>query len=561
MTPRTHLEHAAVWAASFDLSSAPDDVLALACAQIANALAAVHAGARSEAGLKVWRAHHRTLGQGPCLVVPFGVRAPLFDALYLNAVFANALELDDFGYRGHLCPAVLAPLTLSALLDADGASVLRAIIVANELAGRLGVSVTAELRHGHQRSYLLRLAAAAAAGALLRLDAPRLAMAYAIALTQPEVPLHRGEYSPDTKVLSAASSVVEGTRAAFLAQEGVGAALDILEHQSGFYRQLTMHRQVAQPFVQLGDAWCTHALSFKRYAACGYAAGAVDAACALHRHPEFARAAITDVEIAAALPAIVLERLADPHEPGVLTPVNVQFSTIRSTAAALWLGELRGGHYAAGSVSQVYDAVGRLESRTRLVHDWRFTVHSLQGLDAGLNREAAEQSADLFQFHRTMREFRKMFGSASPFSWQDVGRIARLPPEERRFYLAHWWRSVRPYLGRRRRSTDEAPGPFGDLRLMSFRPSARVTVRFLDGRQLSAEQLVPSGFAGDPNRISMVHEKLMVEADAALGAAACERLWELIKHTRTAPRASAILEAAIGRSPHDTGFGNQGNQP
>ena len=66
------------------------------------------------------------------------------DALYLNVVFASALELDDFHYRGHMGQSVvLTPLALAEFCRCDGAKMLRAQIVANELAGRLGWAITA----------------------------------------------------------------------------------------------------------------------------------------------------------------------------------------------------------------------------------------------------------------------------------------------------------------------------------------------------------------------------------------------------------------------------------
>ena len=270
--PRTQIEHAAAWATSFKLDDAPEDVIELSTRQVANILAAILAGSRSAAGRKIWQACKSTFRSGPCFAIPHGDSITLMDALYLHAAYANALELDDFHYRGHLGPAsVVVPLTLADAYGIDGPNFLRAQIVANEVAGRLGWAVTAELRHGHQRSYLLRFAAAAAAGVLVGLDQAGMTAALSIAMTQPEQALHPGMFSPDTKVLSAGSSVVEGVRAAFLAAEGITAAGDILENAGGFYRQFTMQRTVANPFVQFGEAWCTHALSFKRYSACAYA--------------------------------------------------------------------------------------------------------------------------------------------------------------------------------------------------------------------------------------------------------------------------------------------------
>jgi 2-methylcitrate dehydratase PrpD len=524
----TQVERAAAWGAAFQLRDAPADVVDLSRLQVGNILAAVLAGSRSRAGMLARAAQRRALAPGPCTLLPHGEKATLWDALWLHAVYANALELDDFHYRGHLGPAaVLVPLVLGEALGRDGAAALRAQIVANELAGRLGFGVTAEIRHGHQRSYLLRFAAAAGASSLLGLDAGRFATALAIAMTQPELPLHPGMFSPDTKVLSAASSVVEGVRAAHLAAEGFGAARDVLEHPAGFYRQFTMHRSPPDPFVQMGAAWCTHALCFKRYSACAYASGAVDAALEVRRMPGFEAGAVAAIAIASGLPALTMERLAEPHERGVLTPVNVQFSIRRCVAAALALGDLRGFHFAADRFDDMLPEVRRLSAVATLGHDWRLTVEQLRGLDDGLSGGGGRHSADMLQFHRTMRAFRAMFGSARALGPADVPRLLALPPEDRRYFAGRWGRSLVSRLARRRRSSP-AEGPLGDLRRLSFRMGARVSVRLRDGRVLTAERVQPTGMAGDPGRAQVVEEKLRVEAEPVLGLPAAERLWTAI---------------------------------
>lgn len=526
----TQVERVAAWGASFRLREAPADVVDLSLLQVANILAAILAGSRSSAGRRARTALAGTSAPGPCTLVPHGERVAISDALWLHAVYANALELDDFHYRGHLGPAaVVVPLVLGEALGRDGASSLRAQIVANEVAGRLGWGITAEIRHGHQRSYLLRFAAAAAAASLLDLDATKFASALAIAMTQPELPLHPGEFSPDTKVLSAASSVVEGVRAAYLAAAGVGAANDILEHPAGFYRQFTMHRDVPDPFVQLGEAWCTHALCFKRYSACAYASGAVDAALEARRHPGFDVNAIERIEIASSLPALTMERLAEPHEPGVLTPVNVQFSIRRCVAAALSLGDLRGYHFDAERFERMLPDVRRLSSRATLAHDWRFTIHQLRGLDAGLRHGGGRRSADMLQFYRTMSAFRGLFGGAPALGLADVPRLLALPAEDRGYFAGRWARSLASRLTGSR-PPDATGGPLGDLRQLSFRMGARVTVVLRDGRCLSAERVQPTGMAGDPHRAEVVREKLRVEAEPVLGAERAQRLWSAISN-------------------------------
>ncbi len=523
------LEEAAAWAVGFQLSSAPNDVLELSRLQVANILAAMLAGSRSAAGRKAYQAIQPTLTPGPCTLLPHGERVSLWEAIWLHAVYANALELDDFHYRGHLGPAVVVvPLAFAELQETDGASLLRAQVVANELAGRLGWAVNAEIRHGHQRSYLLRFAAAVAAGLLIGLDAPRMAAALAIAMTQPENPLHHGMFSPDTKALSAAPSVVEGVRAAFLAAQDFSAARDILEHPAGFYRQFTLQRETPSPFLQLGEAWSTHALSFKRYASCAYAAGAVDAVRSIRAGTAFEPVAIRRIEVASSLPALIMERLARPHEADRLTPVNVQFSILRSVALALWRGDIRGSAFTPEEFARSVEPVRALAARATLVHDWTFTLHQLKGLDAGLRQGGARRSADMIQFYRTSTEFRRMFGSARALGFEDLVQLARLPSEDRRFFARRWTRSAGSHLRRLLGRDEPAPRPLGDLRRLSFRMGARVTIWLADGRRITEERVIPSGMAGDPDRATVVQEKFHTECAPVLGSERTRLAWQAI---------------------------------
>jgi len=523
------IETAAAWAMSFRLEQAPQDVIALSTWQIANIMAALLAGSRSGAGEKIWRAMQGTMQPGPCTVIPHGERVSLWDALYIHAAFASALELDDFLYRGHIGKAsILVPLSMAECNKLDSQAVLRAQIVANELAGRLGWVTSAEIFQGHQRTYLLRFAAAAAAGILLDLSEKEFANALAISITQPELALHPGMFSPDTKVLAGASSVVEGVRAAYFAKEGLTGTLDILEHRAGFYRQFTMNSKAQSPFVQMGEAWCTHALSFKRYSSCAYASGIIDAAREIHAQPEFNLDEIERIEVASSLPALILERLAKPHEPNTFTPVNVHFSIVRCAAAALALGELRGYHFMPDVFPTMIAHIRHLSTRSRLVHDWKYTIHQLRGIDAGLNKGGSKNSADTLQFYRTCRVFRSMFGSVRAIGLSDVIKILNLPKEERNFFLKRWERSLRSYFHRSQLDQNGEYRPLGDLRRLSFRMGGSVTVTLKGGKTLSAERIIPTGMAGDPNREAVVKEKLLVEGERILGREKCEQLWEVI---------------------------------
>jgi hypothetical protein len=197
-------------------------------------------------------------------------------------------------------------------------------------------------------------------------------------------------------------------------------------------------------------------------------------------------------------------------------------------AAALALGELRGFHFTPDAFQQMLPPIRRLADRSKLVHDWKFTIHQLIGLDAGLNKGGSRHSADMLQFYRTSREFRSMFGSARALGPHDWVKLIRLNKEERNYFIKRWVRSLRSYFQKARLGKTDDYRPLGDLRRLSFRMGSRVTVFMKNGKRLSAERIIPTGMAGDPGRREVVREKLIAEGERIIGHEKCKRLWETI---------------------------------
>jgi len=213
----------------------------------------------------------------------------------------------------------------------------------------------------------------------------------------------------------------------------------------------------------------------------------------------------------------------------MLTPVNVQFSILRSTALALLRGDIRGSEYVPETFARTVEPVRDLAAKGNLVHDWSFTLHQLKGLDAGLQHGGGRRSADMLQFYRTSGEFRRMFGSARAIGPRDVIRLLQLPREDRRFFARRWTRSLESHLQRLTGRDEANPRPLGDLRKLSFRMGARVTVVQRNGRQLTAERIIPTGMAGDPNRAAVVEEKFSAECDPVIGPVRRRRIWKAIQ--------------------------------
>jgi 2-methylcitrate dehydratase PrpD len=521
---QTQLEIAADWISSFRYEDIPSGVLDLARHQVANILAALFAGSQSVAGMKAHKAFDHTRSRGPCTLIPHGDKVSLFDALYLHSIYANALELDDFLYRGHLGQAVvLVPLAMCEAFGLSGRDFLTAQVAANEIGGRLGASITADILHGHQRSYLQRLSAAVCVSKLLSLNREKTAQALSIALSQPEYALHPAMFSPETKVLSAASSVVEGVRAGFLADEGMKGAKDILEHRAGFFSQFTLHRKPPEPFVQLGDAWVTEAISFKRYSSCAYAAGTVHAVRSILEQEQIDPDTIKDIEIATTAPAIILEQLAEPHYQGQYTPVNVQFSIARSALMALHYGDIRGYHYSQRNFARAIPFIQMLAPKTRVVHDWYLTLQLLRGIDDGLIAGGSESSAGMVEFYRASREYKKKFGRTQSIHFKDIPKLLALSGPDKRYFIGRFMRGFKSKI-----VAGQKGRPFGDFSKLSWRMASRVVIHLKTGAFLESTSIIPPGMAGDPNRMQVVKEKLAMEGSAVIGKINAQALYKNI---------------------------------
>jgi hypothetical protein len=375
---------------------------------------------------------------------------------------------------------------------------------------------------------------------LLSLDREKISQALSISLTQPEFALHPGMFSPETKVLSAGASVVEGMRAGYLAAEGMTGAKDILEHQAGFFSQFTLHRKAPKPFVQLGDAWVTEALSFKRYSSCAYASGTVHAVRSILERGPVESQAIREIEIATTAPAMIMEQLSVPHHRDLYTPVNVQFSLARSALMALRYGDIRGYHYSRENFAQAVPFIRTLASKTRVVHDWHLTLQLLRGIDDALVGGGAEHSAGMVEFYRASKEFKRIFGHTQSLQIKDVPKLLALSAADKKYFLG---RFMQGFMSRLSGRTGQAS--FGDFSKLSWRMASRVTIRLRSGERLEATSIIPPGMAGDPNRRKIVEEKIVVEGSGVIGKVNALTLYGKVMNLEKIP-VRAIISLSLG---------------
>ncbi|MCB2130557.1 MAG: MmgE/PrpD family protein [Rhodobacteraceae bacterium] len=207
-------------------------------------------------------------------------------AALLNGISAHALELDDSGGCDHsgavVVPAVLASLPYLQRRVA-GSELLQAILIGYEVARRvLEASGGYETHNGlgwHSTGTCGPFGAAAAVGVLKRLDAPKLAMALAIAGSMAGGTwafIHNGS---QTKKLHSGRSAEGGVIAADLAAVGFSGPDALFEDVwGGFFS--TFMRVASEPAALLenwGDFWRLNRCSIKPHATCRGTHSSIDA--------------------------------------------------------------------------------------------------------------------------------------------------------------------------------------------------------------------------------------------------------------------------------------------
>src|SRR4051794_38886346 len=194
------------------------------------------------------------------------------DAALANAVAGHALDYDDVALGGHpsvvLVPAVLAE---AEALGRSGKEAIAAYVAGYETWAHL-IEREKDPYHRkgwHPTAVLGPVAAAAAAANLRRLDPETATMALGIAAS-----LAAGivaNFGTMTKPLQAGRAAQSGVTAARLAEAGLTAAADALEHSVGLMRALSPNGKVdVETALEPGRDWLItrRRLNVKKYPMC-----------------------------------------------------------------------------------------------------------------------------------------------------------------------------------------------------------------------------------------------------------------------------------------------------
>ena len=283
---------------------------------------------------------------------------------------AHALDYDDVALNGHpsaiLVPAILAEARGTG---ADGATMAAAYLAGYEVWAEL-IARDADLHHArgwHPSAVFGTLAATAAAAVLRRQDAAMAARSIGIAASMAGGVV--ANFGSMTKPYQLGRAVRSGLEAVRLAEAGLTAAPDAIEHPGGFLAAFSPKGAVDRVAPdRLGREWriLSRGLNVKLYPMCYATHRVLDAMGDLCRAHDIAPAAIAAIglEIGATQAAILRN-----HAPR--TPAEAKFSgefaaAVMAVARRCGLAEMEPGFVLRPEVQAIFPKVTIAQVEGRL---------------------------------------------------------------------------------------------------------------------------------------------------------------------------------------------------
>jgi 2-methylcitrate dehydratase PrpD len=286
-------------------------------------------------------------GNNDARVLNHGTRLAMHDAAYVNAVFAQGHEQDDYSTRnmggGHggagTWPVALA---VGERLHLSGRDILGAVVAGYDAMFRMGWSVrpASDRRGHHVQGILSPFGAAATAGRLLKLSSDQMTMALSLAASHCSGINEFGTTGGEVKRLHAGNGVRGGLQSAFLAQRGYTGPPTALEGGQGFCHVYSNTPKIEE-IIKDVDHFAIREAGIKLYPTVATALSSIETMAELVEKHRFAPAEIDKINVAVAV------RAAE-HGGLIYEPTDVssaQFSIPFSIAVRAVTGSNDLSHY------------------------------------------------------------------------------------------------------------------------------------------------------------------------------------------------------------------------
>jgi 2-methylcitrate dehydratase PrpD len=316
------------------LTDVPMEAQAVAKTGFTDCFAVMIAGAREPVVALVDRELAGADGAAQASLIPSREQRNVEDAALVNGVAAHVLDYDDVTLDGHpsavLVPAILAQ---GEALGSSGAEMLAAYAAGYEVWAELLAREPVPLHQKgwHPTAVRGAVAAAAACAKLRRLGAQETSTALAIAASMAGGLV--ANFGTHTKCFQVGRAAQSGVIAARLAQAGMSASPDALEHRSGF---LAAFSPGGEPDLSRSlepkREWQLErqGLNVKRYPICYGTHRAIDAAIELATLHDLKPADVDRVRVSTGEMQMLMLRNARPQ-----TALEAKFSMQFAMASSL----------------------------------------------------------------------------------------------------------------------------------------------------------------------------------------------------------------------------------
>ncbi|MGZ3323575.1 MAG: MmgE/PrpD family protein, partial [Xanthobacteraceae bacterium] len=269
--------------AGLSLKDIPSKAQAVVKTGIADCFGVMIAGAQDPVVALIDREMAGSDGSALASLIPSLKRRNVEDAALVNGAAAHVLDYDDVTLDGHpsavLVPAIIAQ---GESLGASGSELLTAYVAGYEVWAELLMREPVPLHQKGWHPTAIRgaVAAAAACAKLRRLTAEQCQTALAIAASMAGGLV--ANFGSLTKCFQVGRAAQSGVIAARLAEAGLTASPDTLEHQSGFLAAFSPNGKadLSRTFDPNRKEWylASQGLNLKRYPICYATHRAIDGA-------------------------------------------------------------------------------------------------------------------------------------------------------------------------------------------------------------------------------------------------------------------------------------------
>lgn len=487
MESSTIIQNFAKFLANTSLNEIPPRLIEKVKLQVLTSLSAIKFSDWHPEARKIFEMEkQRAQGEKKSTVIALNEKLAPEDAAVVNAAYAMSLDYDDYILLGHNgYSAVITPLAFLEASNGTVGDLLRIAVKTNEIMGRVSLPCFFGPLNGQLTTYIHNIGAAAAVGQVKKFDEEKFTNALALSLYQPCFGIVPGFYTEGCKLTTASTPLRAGIHAALYAEQGLEAPAYILEGHMGFFHHFSFD-PIPEFAGDLGDAWLTDSLSYKRYPGTSYIAASVDSALgALHKLN------LEKVEDINVIKKILVETTAFSHTieaisqqqpPKPLDAIRINFSVRNSVAYGLLRGDLLPAFYKQEEIDPYAPKIEQLKEKITVKQDLVQTCRILSTFPI----------ATLFK--RMPKEKRKQFfGHLSEANKLRTPFFERMKGGLRLMSHPVGKRLIKQFLSRTKKNVSLREVDLIDYPMYQ---SARTTIVLKNGLKATDEFLIPFGGSG-----------------------------------------------------------------